>query len=160
MKQILIPTDINEIADLSKFKESILEVNKFSKNLHEFAKKIVYDKFVKSNEDWMKILTKEDYANNQQILVKGEDFWSDDRFLFNYETKKISEYYTARYSTMGQIAVDDTIYTFSDDAKNIIITQNYRTKHCRMEHIPWINHVNTITIDYISGSVSIKNSQK
>jgi len=46
MKQINIPQDVNDVRDLTSFSEAISEINKFNKNLSQFAQKILADKFL------------------------------------------------------------------------------------------------------------------
>ncbi len=149
MKLINIPEDINDITDLSEFKDTIKEVNIFSRNLEMFARKICLDKFLKWDYDWNKILKKSDKL---KIIERSNNF-----LLYDYKNKSftiIDNNYMGW--SMGAKTHKTYNFTFNDDASVIIIKVVWKTQEARFDHVPWITHNKEYYLDYINETVLSK----
>lgn len=73
MKLIEIPEDTNELRDYNKFINTIVEVQKFNRNVSSFLKKVLYDEFFKTFKDWMNSASEEE-RKQLEILDYGPEF--------------------------------------------------------------------------------------
>ena len=89
MKLIEIPENVTELRDYNKFINTIVEVQKFNKNVSTFLLKVLYDEFYKTVGEWRKTITEQD---NLKINKLFEDELKTKRFVDSELREDISEY--------------------------------------------------------------------
>jgi hypothetical protein len=147
MKLIKIPENIDDISDLSAFKEAITEINKFNKNLQKFGHKIL-EKFILTQEGLHELLSEADF---KKLKLDG---YHCDEYLFDYKKKKAIPFDVShRGWIMGDISSKKHTIKFTDDSKIIIIKQRWETQSARFGHIPWIPQSATYYVDYINNTI-------
>lgn len=150
MKLIKIPEDMDDVADLSIFNEAIVEINKFNRNLTKFGNKILNGQFLKSKQQWLKLLSDVD------IDKLNVDSLSDGLYLFDYKNKRLVPFDVKNYGfawSMGASTGKEHTVSFSDCGNVLIINQTWETQEARFSHIPWIKQEKTFYVDYINRTV-------
>lgn len=151
MELIKVPTDINDIADLTEFRSAIETINNFNKNLQKFGQKILDDKFVKTATEWKKILTQEVLEDPEnKKLLESQDWY---KLIFDYETKKLDYYDRTWCPTTGDKTGMTNKISFSNDGTVLIINQSYEVTNFRGVSADWRTLKGKIKIDYVNGKI-------
>ena len=158
MKLIKIPTCIDDIQDLSIFKEAIKETIIFKKNSEDFAKKIVTEKFLKTYHDLKTFLSEKDFKllckpYNTSRYAFLEDKEDKGLYLYDYKNKDIQVVDSGYYDFMGAFTSKEYNYTFNYDGSIIILYVTWKTKKARFNHIPWVKQEEYFYIDYINDTL-------
>ena len=152
------------------FKILIENLKNFSlifQKYQDYVQKQVLTEYVKSINDWEKILSEEDKNKNSHIFNSKQDnenywlksFGKPKRYLFCYKTQKLIEFNTGSVNSIGDYCGGNTKITISKDGCTIYITNDWQTKRARFSHIPWVLHEVTYAINVVEKSVKIHSSR-
>ena len=75
MEKIEIPKDINDLRDYSELHKLIKVCQNFIDNSNDYIKKVIFTEYVKTYEDWEKILSEKDLINLEQVEEEEVKEW-------------------------------------------------------------------------------------
>lgn len=98
MKLIEIPEDMNDLRDYNSFLSTIIEVQKFNKNISIFFEKLLKDEFYKTVGEWRKTLSEKDNIKIDKLFgIKKPDKGTIDRMNRNLDRyRKVLESFQSK----------------------------------------------------------------
>lgn len=151
MKILKIPENANDLRDQNIFINAVREFNIFQKNIQEYCKKIVEDEYLKSVEDWEKIVGEKERDQLSTISTR--------KCFYDYESNLFINNYHGRSSSinqgwsMGSERNKNIQFELSDDGCKIIVVNSWETQEARFAHIPFHSITRRYEIDLIKKSV-------
>jgi hypothetical protein len=139
--------------DLTIYVTNFLKPKIFSKNLTKKEKEkelnIKVKKMIKSLN-----LNHEEFYKNKSNKINDLFPGGEELFLLDFNNQSLLNWYTpTRTTKMGSCSGNNITYSFSYNGEVLQIAKEWETQSCRMTHIPWIRHKETMSINIINDKI-------
>ena len=157
MKIIEIPENINDLRDYSELHKLIKVCQNFIDNSNDYIKKVIFTEYVKSYEDWKKILSEKDLINLEKLISTHPNYnnWSfekSDLQIFRNINKNKFGFFRLKYNpgSNGALGWNGYEFKFNNNGTIIKIHVKYESKPYRRDNIPWTQHTDIWSLNLVT----------
>jgi len=136
--------------NIKKITKAIKTVNDFNSKIESYCEHIFKSLFIDDINGWRNKLSEKDFNKVFKNINKD----SSNDFVICYKKMEAYSYSGSRSGwCMGASTMVKTKYSLHEDY--LYVTNTWKTKSARFDHIPWVNRQRVFKINHVNKSVEM-----